>query len=818
MKVTVNWIQKYLPELKIDDIQQFRHKIDTRLTEVEDVEIKGRGLANLIAVEIVESVEHPTSNKLRVCKVNIGEAELVQVVCGAPNALVGLKTILCPPGGSVVDPQDHSKEISIGSRAVAGVQSNGMLCSPAELGLSHIHENIIELPSSTPNGMPLTELFKDTVVEIQNKAIPHRPDCFSHVGLARELGTIFKTKMVGDAVEQLTDFTVTADDQIDFAVEIKATDACQRFTAIALTNITVAPSPLWLQIQLIYCGIRPINNVVDATNYVMLDIGQPLHAFDFDKIAGNKIIVRNAAKNEKITTLDGKERVLTNSMVVVADKEKPQAVAGIIGGQDSEITTQTKTIVLEAGNWEMYQTRGTSRVLGVRTEASGRFEKGISPQLTKIALYKAAQMISDLAGGEIASPIYDYNPNPQSNQIVAFNTGLVKRLLGIEMDKEDLIDILESLGIEVINKNQIPAEAMGRDEINTELSLDIPYYRRDLKKQEDILEEIGRMYGYENVQPSLPNRNVAPNTLNKRLTILREVKLRIVAAGFNEIYTYPMVGQDMYDSATMDTTDLIKIKNPISPELAMVRNQILPSLLNKVHINLDDGYINFGLFEVDKVAIKERQANGLPKQIVKAAGIFVATDEDEALAYVHKAIRLLSQALQQPIHVRQNSKIADKYGYLHPGKAGELYVGDNAIGAVGITHQQVNDNFYIKGMHVAGFEIHELEKLIDNVIESNPVRPYQPISDQPAVIRDISMWDSEKVSEAGELVRFIKSQQIPQLVGFDVLDIFINEAGRRSITFRSYLQDQDKTLEANEITELTDKLAKLLTGKGLTIR
>lgn len=809
MKVNINWLKKYLPELQINDVESFRDRLDRRLTEVEAIEIKGTNLSGLITAEIVEAAPHPTKSNLQVCQVNIGGKETIEVVCGAPNAAVGLHTVYCMNGGSVVNHQS-GEAMEITERKFDDVISNGMLCSPAELGLGTSHEGLIELPNNVPSGVRVDELFKDLVVEIQNKSIPHRPDCFSHRGIAKELSAIFKTKF--QEVELNEDLKPTSDNILPLSVNVRAPIACKRFTAITVSGITVKPSPLWLQVQLAYAGIRPINNIVDITNYVMLDLGQPLHAFDYNKIQGGEIVVRKAHQGELVTTLDGKERKLDKEVTVVADPQAAQAIAGIMGGQSSEITAETKTIIIEAGNWEMYQTRNATRLLGLRSEAATRFEKGLSPAITLRAVAMAVQMIHDLSGGEIASELVDYYPEPLTEKIVEIETTSVKRLLGIDIDKDELVDLFERVDILVVNNNQLSAEVMSRDDVGAKLQLSIPLNRMDLKAPEDILEEVARLYGYERVVPTLPTRDSAPNPSNKRLGFIRKIKQTAAASGFDEIYSYAMVGEEMYAKVDSSTEELISIKNPISPELAFVRNQILPSILDKLAPNLNSGYEEFGLFEVDKVALKTKAANGLPNQVFKLAACYVSESEQTALAMIHDLITNLSRSIGLSLSVKQSEPTSHKF--LHPGKTGEIVDGNGkVVGVLGVVTPKVAEQLDVKTeKSIVALELHGLETLIDEFVGSYNVKPFVALSDQPVVIRDLSFWDEDKrLSPVGAIVETIKHMQLPELTAVELVDIFVNKEGKRSFALRLHIQSATKTLTAEEINKILEDVTALVT-------
>lgn len=815
MIVTLNWLKKHLSEFEINDIESFRHKVDTRLTEVEDIIVKGQGIKGLQTAEILKVVEHPTINKLKVCDVSTGDNEIISVVCGATNAREGLKTIYCSVGGTIINPTTKEK-VTIEKKEIAEVESTGMLCSSAELGLNQFHEKIVELPQETPLGMPIDNLLKDIVLEIQNKSIPHRPDCFSHLGIAREFSSILKSELNNE--EESVNLKVNeVENPLKLKVNIKDKEGCNRFSSLIIRNVEIKPSPFWLQVQLAYSGVRPVNNIVDITNYIMLDLGQPMHAFDYDKLDGTSLTVRKAFRKEKMVTLDNVERELDESITVIADNSGAQAIAGIMGGQSTEISEDTKNIVLEAANWEMYQIRRASRKLGLRSEASTRYEKGFSPSISLNALKKATRMIIDLAGGDIASEIVDIYPEPQENRIVKFSPKLVKQRIGLELDKAAIIKILELLNFEIINKNQIPADAIAREEINVEFEIKIPLYRMDIKAEEDILEEIARMYGYENIPTSLPTRDIMPATGNRKEMLIRKLKKSMAKAGFTEILTYPMIGKSLCEKAEIDTSELIGIKNAISPELDYVRNEITSSLLSRINPNLVAGYSEFGMFEIDRVAIKGKSdENGLPKQIYKMSAIFIADEKEKSLRHIQTALELVGVELKKLIKIDQNTEISSKYKYLHPYQSGTLVSNpDNeVIGAIGFTHQKINENFDASNKYVCTFEIHDLDRLLDESVAENRVIPFSEISEYVTSTRDISFWINDDVS-IGNILELINQKEITELLHADLIDIYnSNEDGRRSITIRLYLQSNNRTLEGEEINEIVETVVTAIKQKS----
>ncbi len=796
MYISINWIKRHLPDFELHNIQHLKEKLDTRLSEVENIEQKGEQLSNLIIGRIEKVVEHPTNKKLFVCTVDVEGPEPLTIVCGAPNAKEGIISVVCLPGGSVVT-ADGTK-MAITERKMGDVTSQGMLCAPDELGMSDDHSKIIELPSNSKIGMDVTDMFSDIVIEIENKALPHRPDAFSHLGIAREFKAIFKLQIANTDPDSKLKMSAERTPE-KLSIEIKNTELCPRFSAVVLDEVKVEPSPLWMQIALSYAGVRPISNIVDATNYVMLDIGQPMHAFDYAKLESKKLIIREAKDGETVTTLDDKERELEDGMMVVATPEGVESIAGIMGGAKSEISSSTTKIVLEAANWEMYQIRRTSRKLGLRSEASARYEKGISPETTIQSLQRAFSLIQDMSGADVASDILDEYPVPDAPRSVEIDLGAIRRFIGVDIEKTKVVDSLSWLGLGVEGMEKIPADAIHRPEITTLVEIKIPHYRRDLNNPEDILEEVSRMYGYENIPLTLPTRNLKPARKSAHTRTARTVRNIMTGIGLNEIYTYSMVGEQLYSDAFLKVKELISIPAPISPELAYVRNQLLPSILSKVKVN--SGKLDkFGLFELSRVAVMGINSRILPDQPFKLAWVVVEEDQENAYRKAKLGIEAIAEQLHGQLKVTKRTK-KNQFPFLHPGQTGDVVLGKTKIGEIGNIHPMVLDNFDISNLHVAAAEI-DFAQLVE-MEEATIVA--EGVSNFPATKRDISYWLGADSDIGGfiddSILKFV------DIVDIKLIDTYENkETGQRSITLRYVIQSAEYTLEQEELQDIESQL------------
>lgn len=804
MLISLNWIQQYLPTIDQVDAFDVAEKLSNSLAEVERIYRVGEGVSNIVIGEIRSIEKHPNADKLSVCQVTISEEITKQIICGAKNIKEGDKVPVCLPGGSVLDPEGplgSQKSYQITEKELKGVNSYGMLCSPKELGIYDDHKGIMILSPSSQVGKDLTPSIKDTVLEIENKSLTHRPDCFSHLGIAREIAAIYNLEFQPE--EKPATLTKTGD--LDFKVEYKVdNNICKRFTAVSIQDVQVEPSPFWLQAKLGIVGIRPVNNIVDVSNYLMMDIGQPTHAFDYDKIKGQTIIIRTAKSNEELTTIDGQKRNLNKGNVVLADNSGLIAIPAIMGGLSTEINENTKNIILVAENWDMFAIRRTSRELGLRTEASTRFEKGLDPSNLDKSLKVTANMILDVATGEVASDVVDIYPEPAKEVEILFDLNSVPRVLGIDLTKERIVNILESLHIEVLGDEKIEENILNVVDQSNKIKLHIPSYRQDLKIKEDILEEIARIYGYYKFTPTLPTRSLTPVKKNQTQLKLKNLKRTLSKYGIDEIYTYSMIGEKLANKAQLKLNQNIAISNPLSPELSHVRSSLTASIIEKIQLNANN-LTSFSLFEITKVAYgDQKNEEGLPLQPYHLA-IGVYNSSETTLPDIKGYLEALSEKYDLDIQI-ENLKgenfryIPDSY---HPSQSGKIIYKGQTIGAIGNIHPKVKSNFGITG------NVSLLEIRLDQILEDMFLEPnYEPISVFPAVYRDLSFWIGEKI-EIGKILTSIKKSGVPFIEKLELMDIYESE-NKKSITFNVTLRALDKTLEEDDINNSINKIVEIL--------
>ncbi len=573
MKVSLNWLKDYvnLEDIPVDEIT-------SRLTmiglEVEDSVNQGEMYKDFIVASVKEKKKHPNADKLSVCIVWTGEKEL-QVVCGAPNVEQGQKVVFAPIG--TVIPNGN---FVINKAKIRGMESYGMICSESELELSDDHTGIIILDPSLKEGTPVTKAMglDDVIMEIA--ITPNRPDALSHIGIARDLAAAFNRDL---RIPRVDLSNKTAGKKNTAAVEIKDTINCPRYTGIVISNIKVGESPAWLKQRLTNVGMRPINNIVDITNYVMLETGQPLHAFDLARLTGKKIIVQSTSGVTEFTTLDSKLRKLPAGTLMICDAERNVAVAGVMGGENSEVDQPTKNLLLESAYFNTSSIRRTSRLLGLSTEASYRFERGTDPAGTLFAGFRAAVMIAELAGGEV-SEVIDVYPSPKPKLKITLRLNRITKVLGYDIAAGQVKQILSALGLTILSES------------NSGIVLEVPEYRPDLEREIDLIEEISRIYGYDNI-PVVPKISVTLGEKTDQSAFVDKAKNTAVALGLYEMINNPLQKEK---TASLVGTK-IPLKNPLSQDMAYLRTSLIPGALEIVAANINIGERDLKLFEIGNI-------------------------------------------------------------------------------------------------------------------------------------------------------------------------------------------------------------------------
>lgn len=801
MYISLKWLKQYLSgDINIPD-EDLRERVSIAFAEVEDIVRIGNQLKNVLVGQIQNIEPHKSSEKLQIATVDIGSNRTRKVVCAARNIFEGAKVPIVTPGGVVLNPKQALTEqqpITIKEAEVAGETSQGMLCSQKELGIGEDHQGIWILPEDIDVGTDMVELLQDTILEIENKSLTNRPDCFCHEGIAREIGAIFKIPFKEKTIQE----KIVPTESMPLEVRIENKELCKRYSGVVIKDVTIQPSPLWLQTSLLRVGVRPVNNVVDATNYVMMDMGQPMHAFDYHKLHSPKIIIRSAKQGEKMTVLTHEEKELQSNHLVIADEKKPIALAGIIGGDNSDIDEKTKDIIIESANFEMYNLRRTTRELGLRTEANTRFEKGLDPNITISGLKQVVQLITDIAGGEIASELIDEYPEPVTEKELTFDTFDVTRLLGIEISRNEILEILRLLKLEILSP----------ESSTNQITIKIPTFRRDLSIKEDIIEEIARLYGYDKFQPTLPTKTIKSARVNRELRFDRKTRKLLASLGFDEMYTYAFINEEMYSRTNLDIKKCIAIRNPLSAELTHLRTTIIPSLLDKVKLNLSY-FDELAVFELARVYYKEKNDENLPKQPKKVALLETNNDKKSSLLLTLKGkIEELISQLQLSgsfTFAKQNT-----IPYLHPNYQAEINLGSKHVGHIGIINEDVRDKWDIsKQTAVAELDFGEI---LSHHIQK---KTYSPVSIFPHVERDLSFWIDEKIT-IDEILTALNNSEALYLQTVDIIDIYKHKKkpSQKSVAITIILQSETETLSEEQISADIEHIKNTINKLGGKIR
>ncbi len=793
MLISWNWMTDFVDLAGIDP-----EKAAARLT-LAGLEVAGMtrlcppGLEKVISARITGLVPHPEADKLSLCTVSDGENEL-QIVCGASNMKAGDTVALAPVGTRLPN------GMTIKKARIRGVASTGMLCSAAELGLEEESAGIMILPDSLPLGEPVIELLKlqDTILEFE--ITPNRGDCLSVIGVARELAAIYQRPLrlpearPGSGEKPVADLA---------AIEIADPDLCPRYVGRVVEEIVLGESPLWLKTRLRAAGVRAISNVVDITNYVMLETGQPLHAFDLDLLAERRIVVRRAGKDTLFTTLDGVERKIDPETLMICDGREPVAIAGIMGGLNSEINDKTRNVLIESAFFTPASIRRSSQLLNLSTEASYRFERGVDPQATARAAARAAELLETLAAGRVAAGVLDICPDPAvcERSPIAFRPVQANRLLGLELDEAAIRDIFTRLQIALVEDEPGAWQVLP------------PPWRFDLEREVDLVEEVARLYGYDRV-PVTELKISAAAVLDEPETVnLRRLRQVLINYGYFEAVNYSFIDPAAVRLLGFPPAsryfDFVQLKNPISSEMAVMRTTLLPGLLGNLENNLRVNVKDVRLFEIGRGFFRAADRKQ-PYEELFLAGVACGkrarehfSGADEKLDFFD--LKGLLEELADSLRLEFKYDPEGYYGCLTPGQAAAVVFKDEVVGSVGRLHHQVAENLDLD-QEVLVFEI-ALEPLL-SAAKAQTVS-YQGLARYPAIYRDLAFLVGTEVA-AGAMLDFIRRQH-KLIVNVEVFDVFQGEslpAGKKSLAFRLTFQDRNKTLTDKKVNAIIAKLIK----------
>ena len=837
MKVSLNTVQQYI-DVELPPIDQLVDRINQQLGGVEEVIDLGAKYQHARIVKVVECIKHPNADKLSLCQVDVGEKDLVQVVCGANNVRPDMWAVWLPPKSIVPSSYDTDEPFVLEAKELRGEMSHGMLASAREMDLGNDHDGIIEI---TENDLPQGYSIKvgdnfakvfgldDTIIDIENKMFTHRPDLFGQLGVAREISAILLGVSDKSLDEEDTSFRnpdwywqvqqfESGDDSLALDVFNEASDRVPRFMAVAMNDVSVGPSPLWLQCELVRWGAKSINNVVDLTNYMMLLTAQPTHAYDYDKLRGHKLGARMAKEGESISLLNGKRYKLTADDIVIADGEGAVGLAGVMGGADSEVSTDTKNIVLEVANFDMYAVRRSSMRHGLFTDALTRFNKGQSWLQNDRVTARLMTLLTKITGAKQASRVFDL-PDKSDQPAEASIHGEV--LVGVEF-------INQRLGLN-LTTNQIGAllrrtnfAVYPSEEDSSRLSVTAPYWRTDIELPEDVVEEVGRLYGFTNLPLELPGRSTKPTAVNPSVLAKQSIRSSLAKAGANEVLTYSFVHENTIKRAEQDVSQAFQLSNALSPDLQYYRLTVLPSLLDKVHANIKAGHDEFVLYEIGKGHNKQHYDDGLPSEIDFVDAVYASKKPADNGAAFYHIRRLLDQLADDHgvslVYTPADPKL--EYSVSAPFElARSAMVGTadgNLIGMIGELRQSVVRGFKLPS-YTAAMTL-DLQSLMAAMNAAS--RRYRPLSRYPSVWQDLSLRVTNDVAYH-DLTGAVSAAMIDEGhkadVYIDIEPIAVyrpdNNAGTKTVTYRISATHYGKTLSDNDLRQVIDKTVQIAGNK-----
>ena len=814
MNISFNWLKKYiLLDISADETAKKLTSIGLEVGSVETVEsIKG-GLEGLVVAKVVECVEHPDSDHLHITKVDNGSGELIQVVCGAPNCRAGLKTIMATIGTKLYDGDEC---FAIKKSKIRGVESFGMLCAEDEIGVGKSHDGIIELPDDVEVGTLAKDYYKienDTLIEVD--ITPNRSDAISHFGVARDLAAALGLPLIRPNVDA---FSIESHN-LPIKVNVHNTEACPRYCGVTISGVTVKESPDWLKNRLNSIGLRPINNVVDVTNFILNELGQPLHAFDADKIKGGEINVRTLPDKTKFTTLDGVERELSDSDLMICNKEEGMCIAGVFGGFDSGVKDETKNIFIESAYFNPVWVRKTARRHGLNTDASFRYERGCDPNINIYALKRAALLVKEVAGGSISSDIIDIYPNPIEDFKVEITFKKINDLIGKEIEKSTIKSILSGLEIKIARED------------NDSMTLLVPPYRADVKRDVDVIEDILRIYGYNNVTPgdsvkSSISYSAFPDTVKLQNNVARH----LTGAGFSEILNNSLTKISYYNGLTSyPVENAVRIMNPLGSDLSVMRQTLLFGGLESIARNRNRKRTNLKFYEFGECYHYNKEKSGGEKPLAAYSeelhlALWLSgnryeqswTDSERPLTFFD--LKAHSLNILKRLGINENTYTIKSMESDIYSQAIKIETRSGVLLAeLGIVAKKLLKNFDIDAdVFFADFQWNRILRQI----KANTIT-YQDLPKFPEVKRDLALLLDKSVEfEQIENIAFgVEHKLLKKVVLFDVYEGKNIEAGKKSYAINFTLQDTEKTLEDKQIDNIMQRLIKAFTEKlGATIR
>ena len=801
MQVSIKWLKDYIDFTETPE--QLADKLTMAGIPVENVVDPGEGLEKVVTGRIEKLEPHQNSDHLQICTMNVGLAENIIIVTGAQNVAEGQVVPVAMVGAHL----PNGMKISKGK--LRGVASNGMLCSAQELKLDleklpeEQKTGIFILPSDTPVGIPAKDVLglNDVVLEFELTA--NRADCFSVFGLVREIAAITSNKPHFPEIKVNEDDNTKLNDI--FSVEIADPDLCSRFSTRMLKNVKIGPSPEWMQQRLEGAGIRSINNVVDVTNFVMIELGHPMHAYDYDKITGKKLIARRAIEGEELHTLDDTSRKAKGEMLVIADSEKAAGLAGIMGGFETEITDTTTTVVLESADFYGPCIRRTARACGLSSEASGRFERGVDSETTIKALDRAAQLLQEMGACTVCEGIVDVYPNPKQANYVTFTPEQINNHLGTNIAKDVILNIITSVGFDVT-----------KDE-NDEITVKVPSWRNDVTCMADISEEIARLHGFDKIKSTLPNGVSMQGTQSAKQTFIDKVKASLSSQGLYETISFALTNEETFNKLNIPQDSPLRkavpIMNPLSDEYPLVRTTLLSSIFDNLARNLARKNDDVALFEVGSVFFpKALPVTELPDEVVKIAGAITGRRNAQGWNQANDMVDFydakgIIEELLANLRVTRYTVEAGTHYAMHPGKTALFKKGRDVIATVGEVHPAVLSAYGItKPVYIFELDATTVMKYMAKDLK------YKALPKYPATSRDLAMLVDVDVNAADIEKAMTKAagQNLTQITLFDVYTGKQVEEGKKSLAFSLTFQSNDKTLTDAEIDLAIEKIVAKL--------
>ena len=809
MNTALSWIKAYVPDLDVT-AQDYTDAMTLTGTKVEGYTCLDKNLEKIVVGEILEVKGHPDADKLVVCQVNVGAEEPVQIVTGAPNITeksIGVKVPVVLDGGRVAGGHEPGSRVAGGIKIkkgkLRGIESNGMMCSIEELGSSRdmypdAPENgIYILPEDTEVGADVVKLLGLDDVVFEYEITSNRVDCYSVVGIAREAAATFRKTFCPPQVTP----TGNDEDVNDYIkVTVKDTDLCPRYCARVVKNIKIGPSPKWMQRRLASVGIRPINNLVDITNYVMEEYGQPMHAYDLDTIAGREIIVKRAEDGEKFTTLDGQERQMDSSVLMICDGEKSVGIAGIMGGENSMITDDVKTMLFEAACFDGTNIRKSSKKVGLRTDASGKFEKGLDPNNAQAAIDRACQLVEELGAGEVVGGMVDVYGKKKEPVRVPFDADEINAILGTDISREDMLSYFRMIDLEY-------------DEDTNEVIA--PTFRHDLFRIADLAEEVARFYGYDNIPTTLPKGEATTGKLSFKLRIEEVARNVAEYCGFSQGMTYSFESPKVFDRllfpADAPERKAISIMNPLGEDYSIMRTTSLNGMLTSLATNYNRRNKNVRLYELGNIYLpKTLPLTELPEERMQfTLGMYGEGDFFSMKGVVEEFLEKAGLSKKESYDPKAGKP------FLHPGRQANIIYDGTVIGYLGEVHPDVADTYGIgERAYVAVIDMPEV------VSRANFDRKYEGIARFPAVTRDISMVMPKEimVGQVEEVIENKGGQYLESYALFDLYEGAQIKEGFKSVAYSIVFRAKDRTLAEADVSKAMDAILGALEEMGIELR